>query len=184
MMVCTTAPPLEAAVISLTFLAAPPMKSVLQQPALQARVYRATLMYWKQASHQRWGGIDEPSKCGQINWLFSVFIAPCCPANLTVDQVTQAMTNVSWSPARGSSSSIISLTSSRGHARCHTKESHCLLGCITCGTNYTVTMETYSQSGHGSNCTYQGFSSSEWWCFSSKKEEILMLPLYVKHTLY
>uniref|UniRef100_H2SS69 Fibronectin type III domain containing 7 n=1 Tax=Takifugu rubripes TaxID=31033 RepID=H2SS69_TAKRU len=86
--------------------------------------------------------------------------APCCPANLTVVQVTQAMTNVSWSHARGSSSFIISLTSSRGHARCHTQESHCLMGCITCGTNYTVTMATHSQSGHVSNCTYQGFSSS------------------------
>ncbi|KAM8745305.1 fibronectin type III domain-containing protein 7-like [Acanthopagrus schlegelii] len=85
---------------------------------------------------------------------------PCCPASLTVDQVTQAMTNVSWSHAKGAHSFITSLTSSRGHARCHTKDSHCLMGCITCGTNYTVTMEAFSHSGRRSNCTYQGFSSS------------------------
>ncbi|XP_061594974.1 fibronectin type III domain-containing protein 7-like [Cololabis saira] len=85
---------------------------------------------------------------------------PCCPTNLTVDQVTQAMTNVSWSDARGARSFITSLMSPHGHARCHTQDSHCLMGCITCGTNYTVTMETYSHSGRMSNCTYQGFSSS------------------------
>ncbi|XP_041862144.1 fibronectin type III domain-containing protein 7-like [Melanotaenia boesemani] len=85
---------------------------------------------------------------------------PCCPVNLAVDQVTQAMTNVSWSHSKGAHSFITSLTSSRGHARCHTQDSHCLMGCITCGTNYTVTMEAFSQSGHMSNCTYQGFSSS------------------------
>ncbi|KAM6922050.1 fibronectin type III domain-containing protein 7-like [Xenentodon cancila] len=85
---------------------------------------------------------------------------PCCPTNLTVDQVTQAMTNVSWSDAKGARSFITSLTSPHGHARCHTQDSHCLMGCITCGTNYTVTMETFSHSGRISNCTYQGFSSS------------------------
>lgn len=31
---------------------------------------------------------------------------------------------------------------------------------ITCSTNYTVTVEAFSHSGHKSNCTYQGFSSS------------------------
>ncbi|XP_056132898.1 fibronectin type III domain-containing protein 7-like [Lampris incognitus] len=86
--------------------------------------------------------------------------APCCPVNLTVDQVTQAMSNVTWSHARGAESFITSLTSSRGHARCHAQDSHCLMGCITCGTNYTVSMEAFSRSGVRSNCTYQGFSSS------------------------
>ncbi|XP_045905926.1 fibronectin type III domain-containing protein 7-like [Micropterus dolomieu] len=85
---------------------------------------------------------------------------PCCPVNVTVDQVTQAVTNVSWSHAKGAHSFITSLTSTRGHARCHTQDSHCLMGCITCGTNYTVTMEAFSHSGLKSNCTYQGFSSS------------------------
>ncbi|XP_071760127.1 fibronectin type III domain-containing protein 7-like [Centroberyx gerrardi] len=93
---------------------------------------------------------------------FSVSLetAPCCPLSLTVDQVTQAMTNVTWSHARGAESFVTSLTSPRGHARCHTQDSHCLMGCITCGTNYTVSMEAFSRSGHKSNCSYQGFSSS------------------------
>ncbi|KAK5869559.1 hypothetical protein PBY51_024266 [Eleginops maclovinus] len=85
---------------------------------------------------------------------------PCCPLNLTVDQETQAMSNVSWSTAKGAHTFITSLTSARGHARCHTMDSHCLMGCITCGTNYTVTMEAISQSGRLSNCSYEGFSSS------------------------
>uniref|UniRef100_A0A8C3G2Y3 Fibronectin type-III domain-containing protein n=1 Tax=Cyclopterus lumpus TaxID=8103 RepID=A0A8C3G2Y3_CYCLU len=85
---------------------------------------------------------------------------PCCPGNLTVDQVTQAVTNVSWSHAKGAHLFITSLTSTRGHARCHTQDPHCLMGCITCGTNYTVTMEAFSLSGRSSNCSYQGFSSS------------------------
>ncbi|XP_018527047.2 fibronectin type III domain-containing protein 7 [Lates calcarifer] len=85
---------------------------------------------------------------------------PCCPLNLTVAQVTQAMTNVSWSHAKGAHSFITSLTSPRGHARCHTQDSHCLMGCITCGTSYTVTMEAFSHSGRKADCTYQGFSSS------------------------
>ncbi|XP_044056308.1 fibronectin type III domain-containing protein 7-like [Siniperca chuatsi] len=90
----------------------------------------------------------------------SLETGPCCPVNLTVDQVTQAVTNVSWSHAKGAHSFITSLSSPRGHARCHTQDSHCLMGCITCGTNYTVTMEAFTHSGHRSNCTYQGFSSS------------------------
>ncbi|KAM7387686.1 hypothetical protein PAMP_023908 [Pampus punctatissimus] len=85
---------------------------------------------------------------------------PCCPVNLTVAQVTQAMTNVSWSHSKGVHSFITSLTSPHGQARCHTQDSHCLMGCITCGTNYTVTLEAFSHSGRRSNCTYQGFSSS------------------------
>ncbi|KAI3368520.1 hypothetical protein L3Q82_025527 [Scortum barcoo] len=89
-----------------------------------------------------------------------LLLQPCCPMNLTVGQVTQAMTNVSWSHAKGAHSFITSLTSPRGHARCHTQDSHCLMGCITCGTNYTITMEAFSQSGRRSNCTYKGFSSS------------------------
>ncbi|XP_034036700.1 fibronectin type III domain-containing protein 7-like [Thalassophryne amazonica] len=87
-------------------------------------------------------------------------IDPCCPVNLTVEQVTQAMSNVSWSYAKGANTFITSVTSSRGHARCQTQNSHCLMGCITCGTNYTVNMEAVSHTGRKSNCTYQGFSSS------------------------
>lgn len=90
------------------------------------------------------------------------FTEPCCPVTITVNQVTPAMTNVSWSHAKGAHLSITSLTSPRGYARCRTQDSQCLMGCITCGTNYTVTMELFSRSKHKSNCTYQGFLSSEW----------------------
>ncbi|XP_077440799.1 fibronectin type III domain-containing protein 7-like isoform X2 [Vanacampus margaritifer] len=85
---------------------------------------------------------------------------PCCPASPTVHQVNQAMTNVSWSHAKGAYTFLTSLTSPRGHASCHTEDFHCLMGCITCGTNYTVTMKAFSHSGRSVNCTYQGFSSS------------------------
>lgn len=57
-MACTTAPPLEAAVISLNFLVAPAMTSVWQQPALQARVYPATQTYWTQVGPQRFMSPD------------------------------------------------------------------------------------------------------------------------------
>ncbi|XP_055779204.1 fibronectin type III domain-containing protein 7-like [Salvelinus fontinalis] len=86
--------------------------------------------------------------------------APCCPATLNVEQVTQAMTNVTWSMARGTHTYMTSLTSPKGNARCHTLDTHCLMGCITCGTNYTVSMEAISRTGHMSECTYHGFSSS------------------------
>ncbi|XP_030629000.1 fibronectin type III domain-containing protein 7 [Chanos chanos] len=85
---------------------------------------------------------------------------PCCPASVSVEQVTQAMTNVTWSAAAGARSYVTSLTSPRGHAKCHTMDTHCLMGCITCGTNYTVTMEAVSATGHKSQCSYRGFSSS------------------------
>ncbi|KAM3605413.1 uncharacterized protein V6R79_025478 [Siganus canaliculatus] len=85
---------------------------------------------------------------------------PCCPMSVNVTQVTQAMTNVTWSPSRGARSYITSLTSSRGHAQCHTMDSHCLMGCITCGTNYSVHLEAISSTGHKSECKYHGFSSS------------------------
>ncbi|KAI1891493.1 hypothetical protein AGOR_G00144380 [Albula goreensis] len=85
---------------------------------------------------------------------------PCCPPSLTVSQVTQAMTNVTWSVATGAQSYITSLTSPRGSAKCHTLDPHCLMGCITCGTNYTVSLEAISSMGHKSECTYHGFSSS------------------------
>lgn len=88
-------------------------------------------------------------------------LAPCCPATLNVEQVTQAMTNVTWSMARGTHTYMTSLTSPKGNARCHTLDTHCLMGCITCGTNYTVSMEAISRTGHMSECTYHGFSSSK-----------------------
>ncbi|XP_036410759.1 fibronectin-like [Megalops cyprinoides] len=85
---------------------------------------------------------------------------PCCPQSLSVMQVTQAMSNVTWSAATGAQSYVTSLTSPRGDAKCHTLDTHCLMGCITCGTSYTVSLEAISRTGHKSECTYHGFSSS------------------------
>ncbi|XP_041951856.1 fibronectin type III domain-containing protein 7 [Alosa sapidissima] len=85
---------------------------------------------------------------------------PCCPKSLTVEQVTQAMTQVSWSAATGARSYVTSLTSPKGQAKCHTMDMHCTMGCITCGTNYTVTLEAISKTGHKRECSYLGFSSS------------------------
>ncbi|KAL2097077.1 hypothetical protein ACEWY4_006284 [Coilia grayii] len=84
---------------------------------------------------------------------------PCCPGNLTVEQVTQAMSQVTWTPGTGARSYITSLTSSKGHAKCHTMSTQCIMGCITCGTNYTVTLEAISKTGHKRECNYHGFSS-------------------------
>ncbi|MEQ2182064.1 hypothetical protein GOODEAATRI_018206 [Goodea atripinnis] len=53
------------------------------------------------------------------------------------------------------------LRSPHGEAKCHTLDSHCLMGCITCGTNYSVYMDAISSTGHKSLCQYQGFSTSE-----------------------
>uniref|UniRef100_A0A3B5BI80 Fibronectin type III domain containing 7a n=1 Tax=Stegastes partitus TaxID=144197 RepID=A0A3B5BI80_9TELE len=75
---------------------------------------------------------------------------PCCPMFVNVSQVTQAMTNMTWSPGHGARSYIAALTSPRGHAKCHTLDTHCLMGCITCGTNYSVHLEAISSSGHKS----------------------------------
>ncbi|XP_004542602.3 fibronectin type III domain-containing protein 7 [Maylandia zebra] len=85
---------------------------------------------------------------------------PCCPMSVNVTQVTQAMTNVTWSPSTGARSFITSLTSPRGYAKCHTLDTHCLMGCITCGTNYSVNLEAISSTGQKSECKYRGFSSS------------------------
>uniref|UniRef100_A0A3Q3KEV7 Fibronectin type-III domain-containing protein n=2 Tax=Monopterus albus TaxID=43700 RepID=A0A3Q3KEV7_MONAL len=85
---------------------------------------------------------------------------PCCPLSINVNQVTQAMTNVTWSPGSGARSYITTLMSSHGHARCHTLNTQCLMGCITCSTNYSVYMDAISSTGHKSECNYRGFSSS------------------------
>lgn len=87
--------------------------------------------------------------------------APCCPATLNVTQVTQAMSNVTWSAAQGAQSFMVSLTSSRGNATCRTTQTKCLMGCITCGINYTVSLQATSSKGNKSLCMYHGFSTSE-----------------------
>eukprot|EP00062_Callorhinchus_milii_P003466 gi/632940767/ref/XP_007885493.1/ PREDICTED: fibronectin type III domain-containing protein 7-like [Callorhinchus milii] len=86
--------------------------------------------------------------------------APCCPDSFTVTPITQSMTNVSWSGAVGTSSFTTILKSSKGEAKCHTGETHCLLGCMTCSTNYTVSLNAFSVTGLSSVCIYQGYSSS------------------------
>ncbi|KAI7794727.1 putative fibronectin type III domain-containing protein 7-like [Triplophysa rosa] len=87
--------------------------------------------------------------------------APCCPLSLSVGQVTQAVSNITWLPANGAQTYIVSLSSPRGNAQCHTMETECLMGCITCGTNYTVSLEAISRTGQKAECTFHGFSTSE-----------------------
>ncbi|RMC08414.1 hypothetical protein DUI87_14658 [Hirundo rustica rustica] len=89
-----------------------------------------------------------------------VATAPCCPNDLQLTQVTQSVTNISWSLGRGAQTYVTTLESPKGQAKCHTLQTYCLLGCITCGTNYTVSLRAVSESGLTSNCTYQGYSSS------------------------
>ncbi|NXV00886.1 FNDC7 protein, partial [Cettia cetti] len=86
--------------------------------------------------------------------------APCCPNDLTLTQVTQSVTNISWSVGRGARTYVTTLGSAKGQAKCHTLQTSCLLGCITCGTNYTVSLRAISATGLTSSCTYQGYSSS------------------------
>ncbi|XP_068055745.1 fibronectin type III domain-containing protein 7 isoform X1 [Anomalospiza imberbis] len=86
--------------------------------------------------------------------------APCCPNDLILTQVTQSVTNISWSVGRGAQTYVTTLESPKGQAKCHTLQTYCLLGCITCGTNYTVSLRGISETGLTSSCTYQGYSSS------------------------
>ncbi|NXP86582.1 FNDC7 protein, partial [Passerina amoena] len=86
--------------------------------------------------------------------------APCCPNDLILTQVTQSVTNISWSIGRGAQTYVTTLESPKGQAKCHTLQTYCLLGCITCGTNYTVSLRAISETGLTSSCTYQGYSSS------------------------
>ncbi|XP_054836356.1 fibronectin type III domain-containing protein 7 [Eublepharis macularius] len=86
--------------------------------------------------------------------------APCCPADLTITQVTQSITNISWSTGTGAKTYITILESRKGQARCHTLQNSCLLGCIMCATNYTLSVKAISETGLRSDCIYRGFSSS------------------------
>ncbi|XP_014798893.1 PREDICTED: fibronectin type III domain-containing protein 7 [Calidris pugnax] len=86
--------------------------------------------------------------------------APCCPDELMLTQVTQSVTNISWSVGMGAQTYIMTLESPKGQAKCHTLQNYCLLGCITCSTNYTVSLKAISETGLTSSCTYQGYSSS------------------------
>ncbi|XP_050162636.1 fibronectin type III domain-containing protein 7 isoform X5 [Myiozetetes cayanensis] len=85
---------------------------------------------------------------------------PCCPNDLILTQVTQSVTNVSWSAGKGAQTYVTTLESPKGQAKCRTLQNYCLLGCITCGTNYTVSLKAISETGLTASCTYQGYSSS------------------------
>ncbi|XP_064928490.1 fibronectin type III domain-containing protein 7 isoform X1 [Columba livia] len=86
--------------------------------------------------------------------------APCCPSDLILTQVTESVTNISWSVGMGAQTYVTTLESPKGQAKCHTLQNYCLLGCITCSTNYTVSLKAISETGLTSSCTYQGYSSS------------------------
>ncbi|XP_057578371.1 fibronectin type III domain-containing protein 7 isoform X2 [Hippopotamus amphibius kiboko] len=85
---------------------------------------------------------------------------PCCPAGLTVTQVTQSVINVSWTVGTGAQTYVTVLESHTGQSKCHTHQNHCLLGCITCGINYTVALKAISATGLTADCAYQSYSSS------------------------
>ncbi|XP_078524459.1 fibronectin type III domain-containing protein 7 isoform X2 [Lissotriton helveticus] len=103
---------------------------------------------------------SSPSGLSLPSYAVPLETAPCCPTNLQAVQVTQAMTNVSWSTALGAQTYTTMLESSKGQAKCTTLQNHCLLGCITCSSNYSVSLEAISETGLKSVCTYQGYSSS------------------------
>ncbi|KAF4076633.1 hypothetical protein AMELA_G00217260 [Ameiurus melas] len=95
-----------------------------------------------------------------LSYSITMETGPCCPETLSVEQVTESMTSVKWSSSKGGWSYITSLSSPRGLAKCHTMDTHCLMGCITCSTSYNVSVETISITGHKTLCNYHGFSSS------------------------
>ncbi|CAO2599774.1 Fibronectin type III domain-containing protein 7, partial [Lemmus lemmus] len=85
---------------------------------------------------------------------------PCCPVGLTAVQVTQSIINVSWTIGTVAQTYVTVLESHVGQSKCHTHQNHCLLGCITCGINYTVALKAISPTGLTADCAYQSYSSS------------------------
>ncbi|XP_011933602.1 PREDICTED: fibronectin type III domain-containing protein 7 [Cercocebus atys] len=84
---------------------------------------------------------------------------PCCPTGLTVTQITQSVINVSWTIGRVAQTHVAVLESHTGQSKCHTHQNYCLLGCITCGVNYTVTLKAISATGLTADCSYQSYFS-------------------------
>ncbi|XP_069934039.1 fibronectin type III domain-containing protein 7 isoform X3 [Oryctolagus cuniculus] len=84
---------------------------------------------------------------------------PCCPVGLTVTQVTQSVINVSWTIGTVAQTYLTVLESQTGQSKCHTHQNHCLLGCITCGINYTVALKAISATGLTADCAFQSYSS-------------------------
>uniref|UniRef100_A0A8C5L197 Fibronectin type III domain containing 7 n=1 Tax=Jaculus jaculus TaxID=51337 RepID=A0A8C5L197_JACJA len=85
---------------------------------------------------------------------------PCCPSGLMVAQVTQSVVNVSWTVGTVAQTYVTVLDSHVGHSKCHTHRNYCLLGCITCGINYTVALKAMSPTGLTADCAFQSYSSS------------------------
>ncbi|CAH6779513.1 Fndc7 [Phodopus roborovskii] len=85
---------------------------------------------------------------------------PCCPAGVTVAQVTQSIINVSWTMGTVAQTYVTVLESHIGQSKCHTNQNHCLLGCTACGINYTVALKAISPTGLTAECAYQSYSSS------------------------
>ncbi|XP_012503992.1 PREDICTED: fibronectin type III domain-containing protein 7 [Propithecus coquereli] len=85
---------------------------------------------------------------------------PCCPAGLTVTQITQSVINMSWTIGTVAQTYVTVLESHTGQSKCHTHQNHCLLGCITCGVNYTVTLKAISATGLTADCAHQSYSPS------------------------
>nr|XP_044993923.1 fibronectin type III domain-containing protein 7 [Jaculus jaculus] len=85
---------------------------------------------------------------------------PCCPSGLMVAQVTQSVVNVSWTVGTVAQTYVTILDSHVGHSKCHTHRNYCLLGCITCGINYTVALKAMSPTGLTADCAFQSYSSS------------------------
>lgn len=100
-------------------------------------------------------------------FLFFFISVPCCPAGLTITQVTQSVINVSWTVGTGALTYVTVLESPAGQSTCHTHQNHCLLGCITCGVNYTVALKAISATGVTADCAYHSYSSSKWILHSS-----------------
>ncbi|XP_024425752.2 fibronectin type III domain-containing protein 7 [Desmodus rotundus] len=85
---------------------------------------------------------------------------PCCPVGLTITQVAQSVINVSWTVGTGALTYVTVLESPAGQPKCHTRQNHCLLGCVACGVNYTVALKAISAAGVTADCTYHSYSSS------------------------
>ncbi|NXP08159.1 FNDC7 protein, partial [Thinocorus orbignyianus] len=83
--------------------------------------------------------------------------APRCPNELMLTQVTQSVTNISWSVGMGAQTYVMMLESPKGQAKCHTLQNYCLLGC---GTDYAVSLKAVSETGLTPSCMYQGYSSA------------------------
>ncbi|XP_042638031.1 fibronectin type III domain-containing protein 7 [Orycteropus afer afer] len=86
-------------------------------------------------------------------------MVPCCPASLTITQVTQSVINMSWTIGTGAQTYVAVLESHTGQSKCHTHENHCLLGCIMCGVNYTVALKAISATGLTADCAFRSYSS-------------------------